>query len=46
MRRLESGERERQPAGGRLRKPDPRAASGETLQGQIAPGAARSLTEA
>jgi hypothetical protein len=46
MRRLESGDRERQPAGGRLRKPDPRAASGETRQGQIAPGVARSLTEA
>jgi hypothetical protein len=46
MRRLESGDRERQPAGRRLRKPDPRAASGPTRQGQTAPGAARSLTEA
>src|SRR5882724_7060856 len=46
MRRLESGDRERQPAGGHVRKPDPRAASGPTLQGHTAPGAARSLTEA
>ena len=46
MRRLESGDRERQPAGRRLRKPNPRAASGETFQGQRAPGAARALIEA
>jgi len=46
MRRLESGERERQPAGGHVRKPDPRAASGDTRQEQKAPGVARSLIEA
>src|SRR5262249_7064679 len=46
MRRLESGERERQPAGRRLRNPDPRAALGDTRQGHIAPGAARELIEA
>jgi hypothetical protein len=46
MRRLESGDRERQPAGGRLRNPDPRAASGKIFQGQRAPGAARALIEA
>src|SRR5215510_1316791 len=46
MRRLESGERERQPVGRRLRNPDRRAALGDTRQGHIAPGAARELIEA